>query len=172
MKKRGITLVELLIVLGIMGIIAAAVSSFFFSNYKVINNVSTELDFQREGEKALSIFVEETMGTKGIENIDVYTSDGKSCFNSITFTSLEGTDIVFTVEDNKLFLKKGSEAKRTAAEYINKIQIGYITSDGDAANTDYSNVSGISITVYLQGKSGSGNDIKKIEGQVYFRNKN
>ncbi|MCY6484586.1 prepilin-type N-terminal cleavage/methylation domain-containing protein [Clostridium aestuarii] len=163
MKNKGYTLLELLIVLGIMGMVMIPVSSFFFSNYRTLNEISGELDLQREGEKAINSIVNEAVSSKGIKQINVYTSDGDEFINDITFTALNNSEIKFSVESNQLYCKKGSSTKQAKAKNVKHIKIEYKAAKIDEAK-------GISIIVYLE--TGKNNKVsKKVKGEVYFRNK-
>lgn len=52
-KKKGITLIELIIALGLMGVISVLVFTFFFSNQEKLNEVGIKSDLQYEAKNVL-----------------------------------------------------------------------------------------------------------------------
>jgi|GEM_PF-2468057 len=82
--KKGFTLIEMLITLALIGIVMGAISSFFLTNYKTLNNVSKELDFQREGEKAISFIIDKAMESKGIGEVQPNNNANSSDEKDVT----------------------------------------------------------------------------------------
>jgi prepilin-type N-terminal cleavage/methylation domain-containing protein len=190
MKKRGFTLIELLIALGIMGVIAAAISTFFFSNYRIMNETSVEIDLQKEGEKAINLITEKAMASKGIvlikrNNVDLLSSENSGTGDSITeigFASIEGTGSdkqhVFELYDNKLLygdienskvldkdgvLSENEVKPKEVFQYVKEIFV--------KADEKYKDTKSIIITIRLEKKEGNITREKEVSSEAYFRNK-
>ncbi|WP_415347828.1 PilW family protein, partial [Clostridium perfringens] len=48
LRKRGLSLIELVVALSLIAIILMIVSPFFISNYVTLDKTSNQIDFQRE----------------------------------------------------------------------------------------------------------------------------
>lgn len=178
--KKGFTLVEMVITLALLGIVITAISSFFLSNYRTLNNVSKELDFQREGEKAINLIIEKAMESKGIGEIQPNNNTNSSDQKDVTKVVFKiPTAIGETTEQGHVF---------TLVEVNGEKQLRYGKGTLDTATNTY-NVS--TDTVIARGiksielKSGQGEAFKEsksveviilldegqVNSQVYFRNK-
>lgn len=106
-RRRGITLIELIIALGILAIITSLVFSFFFSNKKIINKVQIKSDLQYEAkvimDKLSVVSMEATNGKVNdtsrnkIIAFDVLDSSGRSVIED---------GIIFKFYDNNVILSE------------------------------------------------------------------
>lgn len=187
-KKKGFTLIEVLIALGIMGIVAVAISTFFFSNFRIINETSVEIDLQREGEGAINLILEKAMGSNGILlveengiNITNNAISGDSSINKIIFGSIDGTNehYIFQLYGNKLLYGKGEVTKDLDNDNIlseNEVKSERIFENVEGliikSNENYTVSKSISIEIKLGKIQGNIRGEKEVNSEVYFRNKN
>lgn len=80
-NKKGITLIELIITLGLIGIIIALVFSFFFTNKKTLNKVEVKSDLQYEAKVILESVSKYAMSATKVD----YVKSGGD-LSLITFT--------------------------------------------------------------------------------------
>lgn len=128
-KKKGITLIELVIALGLIGIITALVFSFFFSNKKTLSIVEVKSDLQYEAKVIMNDISKYAMEAKRVE----YAAGN----NTITFVSLDDSKIVFTINggsssesENKVIIEgnsisrgDGSVSKAVLSDNFKKISL-------------------------------------------------
>lgn len=88
-KRKGITLVELIITLGLIGVITGLVFSFFFSNKKTLNNVEIKTDLQYEAKIIMNEISKYAMEAKKAE----YSAED----TTLRFIAVDGSSTVFTV---------------------------------------------------------------------------
>lgn len=191
LKKRGFTLIELLIAFGIMGIVATAISTFFFSNFRIINKTSIEIYLQSEGESAINLIVQKAMGSNGIllveENgIDITNNEisevsTEKNINKIVFGSSDGTNehYIFQLYGNKLLYGKGEKTKDLDNDNIlseNEVKSERIFENVEEvsikSNENYIASKSISIKIKLGKIQGNIRGEKEVNSEVYFRNKN
>lgn len=174
-SKKGITLVELLIALALLGTVMMVVSNFFFLNYKALNRESNEIDFQREAHAALNFIVKEAIVSKGIKEVYVNNNqelDISRLKNAANISKLileggntseeRGFKVIDNGEEKQLYFYTSINNRETSSiEVSSSIKSFDITSDRELKNA-----SNIRVRIALtKGR----NPI--IESQVYFRNK-
>ncbi|KOA21413.1 hypothetical protein CLHOM_00840 [Clostridium homopropionicum DSM 5847] len=183
-KKKGFTLMELLITLALMGIVAAAISTFFFSNYNTLFKVSKELDLQREGERAIDFISKKAMESKGIGEIQpgINTLDQNSITDVTKFVfKIPNQDVDDTTIKGNIFWLETVEGK---------VQLNYSEGNFDSVNNSYiatgktvistgiksielkssnffKDASNVEVTIQLE----EGQEEKTINSIIYFRNK-
>lgn len=182
-KKRGFTLIEVLITVAILGIVMIPLSNFFFTNYNTLNKVSKQIDLQSEGEKGIKKIVNSAIESKGIVEVrgggkELGEENTAENIDRIVFKTVDdsGNDIykVFEVADNKLWHGTGDKNKiidkdeslssnevsgMVIAENIQFVNVGAIES--------FINADGIKLTIVLS----KDNVTSSVESEVYFRNK-
>ncbi|MCY6370907.1 prepilin-type N-terminal cleavage/methylation domain-containing protein [Clostridium ganghwense] len=183
-KKKGFTLIEVLIVISILGIVMIPLSNFFFTNYKALNEVSKQVDLQSEGEKAIKKIVDFAIGSKGIlevkkgaEDLSRKTNGGN--IDRIVFKTVDdsGSDLyeIFEVADNKLWHGTSGDSNKiidkdgslsanevsgmVIAENIQVVNLG--------ASESFINADGVKLIIVLSKDKVT----SSVESEVYFRNK-
>lgn len=173
--KKGMTLVELLIALTLLGTVMLVISNFFFSNYKAINRESNEIDFQREGERALSFIMKEAMSSKGIKRVIINNNqelDVSKVKNATNISRLVLEDTDSNVEKGFKVIGSGEEKQLYYYTSVNNVETSrtdlsnLVKSFDISSDRELKNASNIKVKITLiKGRS------PVIESQVYFRNR-
>lgn len=82
-KKRGLSLIELVVALSLITIVLMIVGPFFISNYKSLNKTSNQIDFQRESKVIMNYFSDAAMESEKIYRIKEDNKDIKLDENNI-----------------------------------------------------------------------------------------
>lgn len=187
-KKKGFTLIELLIALSIMGVVATAITIFFFNNYKILKDTSIEIDLQREGEKVINSIVEKAMGSKGITllkngNVDILDNESHADGNAITEIAFgsaysENKHYIFELYNNKLLYAEAEISKVLDKDGIlneNEVKPEKIFENVEEivvnANEKYKDSRSISIKMRMKINEKNTIREKTVNSEVYFRNK-
>lgn len=168
-KRKGITLVEILITFTIMIIALAVIGPFFISNLKFLNQTETKSDLQEEGQTVLANITMVGMGCNAIDSItDVNNND---VLNTKEITNAEeivlkyqSNKYTFRLNNNNLYYIKnvnGSSSSSLLSSYVTGITISPIQAD-----STYQYCTGINMTINFQKKEQTYTLVSKI----YFRN--
>ncbi|MGV8983341.1 PilW family protein [Clostridium sp.] len=173
-KKKGMTLIELLIAMAILAIVLSVVSTFFLTNYNTLNSVNKDLELQSQGEKAINFMVDNIIDGYGIKTAE-------KLLVNIDLNSSSETEIT------KLSVAKqdSTEKKYISVFELDKGILNYDKGTDGSVNTEICNgIKSIIITPLPLGKSfSSGNGLRikitmeagKLEkvfvNEVYMRNK-
>lgn len=90
---KGITLIELIITLGLLGVITALVFSFFFTNKNTLNKVEIKSDLQYEAKEVMNKIARYAMEATKVE----YKEDEPT----IKFIMVDNSVAVFTVKGGR-----------------------------------------------------------------------
>lgn len=94
-NKKGITLIELVITLGLIGIITGLVFFFFNSNKRAFDRVEIQSDLQYEAKEVMNKFSKYAMEAKSV----TYSETSNSIVFSLIPSAEDGTDTVeFIIE--------------------------------------------------------------------------
>lgn len=182
--KKGITLIELCVVLSIILIVISVIYPFFISNMKTLYETEIKSDLQREGQYAIKFLTNKAMEAQEIEAVDKGISsendyiklDSSTTNSAIEFTAPDSNvtpssaiNYYFMFKDESLYYQqKLSDAvldpskNEKIADNIKLIEVQTI--DGKK----FSECKGLNIKITL-----AKHQVKSyvIESQVYFRNK-
>ncbi len=123
-KKKGVTLIELVIALGLLAIVTSFIFSFFFSNEKKLEEINTRSDLQYEAKVILDSISKHAMAATKCE---VKESDGT--VKTITFSKVEDDGTVtdegaeFIIEENNVYLSTKEDGKRLIGSHLHHIEI-------------------------------------------------
>ncbi|WP_053957103.1 PilW family protein [Inediibacterium massiliense] len=159
MKKldhKGFTLVEIIVTLGIVGIVISMIASFLFVNLRSFKDSHEEISIQSEKQFVMSFIEKEAMESVSSEfntnTLILKSPDPNNPKNSIEHT--------FKCKDHKLFYKNNTTSTEFSqiGQYIESIFIEPIFI------RDIQN--GIKVTIYFK----KGNKEDKATNQFWFRN--
>ena len=103
LRKRGLSLIELVVALSLIAIILMIVSPFFISNYVTLDKTSNQIDFQREAKSIMNYFTESSMEASKISSIKIDNSKDSIDLtrNSTTVGLGKGDNISITFDNDE-----------------------------------------------------------------------
>ncbi|HHQ4319520.1 prepilin-type N-terminal cleavage/methylation domain-containing protein [Clostridium perfringens] len=189
LKRRGLSLIELVVALSLIAIILMIVSPFFISNYVTLDKTSNQIDFQREAKAIMNYFTDSAMEASNIESLtnvkdevlsnNTYTESLKNNslqsnegYLKITFNNSENKNehTTFILKDRSLYMKKDSEEFKIG-DLVSSIELTSLTegaSQGKVIN-NFKNANAIKVEITFDTKN---NAPYKVSNILTFRNKN
>ena len=189
LKRRGLSLIELVVALSLIAIILMIVGPFFISNYVTLDKTSNQIDFQREAKAIMNYFTDSTMEASNIESLtnvknevlsnNNYTESLKKNslksnegYLKLTFNNSENKNehTTFILKDRSLYMKKNSEEFKIG-DLVSSIELTSLTeggSQGEVIN-NFKNANAIKIEITFDTKN---NTPYKVSNILTFRNKN
>lgn len=189
LKRRGLSLIELVVALSLIAIILMIVSPFFISNYVTLDKTSNQIDFQREAKSIMNYFTDSAMEASNIESLtnvknevlsnNNYTESLKNNslksedgYLKITFNNSENKNehTTFILKDRSLYMKKDSEEFKIG-DLVSSIELTSLTegvSQGKVIN-NFKNANAIKVEITFDTKN---NTPYKVSNILTFRNKN
>lgn len=166
---KGLTLVELILTISIMGIVMAAIFSFLIFNVKAYYRADAQIQAQQQTYTAMNVIVEKVIAAKKVVESDPSISNDVDYYDikKVVFKLSDGNYIRFDHKiDNKLYYGIDSNKDSiTTNEYASNIKEFKIKLNGfDGSN--YNSCDGISIRI----KSKVDESEVEVENEVYFRN--
>ena len=176
-RKKGFTLIEILIALTIMLVVLSIAYSVFSSNYNILNQTEIKSDLQSEAQYALECFTKSSMET---QNIVVLKDEGGGDKLSTSSAAINISEIEFATGNtdkatsgninynfalkngNLSYTKKISDkgSSNVVAQDVQSIQIEAV--DGNS----FDKCSGITIILNM----GKGSIRYSVKSNIYFRN--
>ncbi|HFE9683606.1 TPA: PilW family protein [Clostridium perfringens] len=189
LKRRGLSLIELVVALSLIAIILMIVSPFFISNYVTLDKTSNQIDFQREAKAIMNYFTDSAMEASNIESLtnvkdevlsnNTYTDSlqnnslkSKDGYLKLTFNNSENKNehTTFILKDRSLYMKKDSEEFKIG-DLVSSIELTSLTegaSQGKVIN-NFKNANAIKVEITFDTKN---NTPYKVSNILTFRNKN
>lgn len=189
LKKRGLSLIELVVALSLIAIILIIVGPFFISNYVTLDKTSNQIDFQREAKAIMNYFTDSAMEASNIESLtnvknevlsnNNYTESlkknslkSKEGYLKLTFNNSENKNehTTFILKDRSLYMKNDSEEFKIG-DLVSSIELTSLTeggSQGEVIN-NFKNANAIKIEIKFDTKN---NTPYKVSNILTFRNKN
>ena len=190
LKKRGLSLIELVVALSLIAIILMIVSPFFISNYVTLDKTSNQIDFQREAKAIMNYFTDSAMEASNIESLtnvknEVLSNNNyteslkKNSFKSkdgylkLTFNNSENKNehTTFILKDKSLYMKKKESEEFKIGDLVSSIELTSLTegvSQREVIN-NFKNASAIKIEITFDTRK---NTPYKVSNILTFRNKN
>ncbi|EOD01523.1 PilW family protein [Caldisalinibacter kiritimatiensis] len=178
--NKGLTLIELIVVIGLIGITIIPVYSFLINNLKNFDRQNVELELQYQAQNAMYYLIDKNMEAKGLKKLNgkmknegtwkdevqkIIEKDEVFAFEiRETEEELQDEDSIYELKSdtNKLFFNLNS-SKSPSTEVGNNISnIKFTAIKGTLGDT---NGIEIELTVSKDGYS------KTIKNTLYFRNK-
>lgn len=189
LKRRGLSLIELVVALSLIAIILMIVGPFFISNYVTLDKTSNQIDFQREAKAIMNYFTDSAMEASNIESLtniknevlsnNNYTESlkkdslkSKDGYLKLTFNNSENKNehTTFILKDRSLYMKKNSEEFKIG-DLVSSIELTSLTegvAQGEVIN-NFKNANAIKIEITFDTKK---NKPYKVSNILTFRNKN
>ncbi len=143
--KRGFTLIELIVVLGLASIVISVVMSFFIANFKSYEAINTESEAQYQSQYIINFMTDKILGAESFEG---HTG---SVFK---FKNPDGKEITFEGAEERVRYRHGTDAPVLIGNYVKTL------------NIESSGAGEITITLILE----NGNKEYFAEQIVYMRN--
>ena len=188
-KRRGLSLIELVVALSLIAIILMIVGPFFISNYVTLDKTSNQIDFQREAKAIMNYFTDSAMEASNIESLtnvknevlsnNNYTESlkknslkSKDGYLKLTFNNSENKNehTTFILKDRSLYMKRDSEEFKIG-DLVSSIELTSLTegvSQREVIN-NFKNANAIKIEITFDTKN---NAPYKVSNILTFRNKN
>ncbi|MGV1066857.1 PilW family protein [Clostridium perfringens] len=189
LKRRGLSLIELVVALSLIAIILMIVSPFFISNYVTLDKTSNQIDFQREAKAIMNYFTDSAMEASNIESLtnvkdqvlsnNNYTESLKNNslksedgYLKLTFNNSENKNehTTFILKDRSLYMKKDLEEFKIG-DLVSSIELTSLTEGGSQGKVinNFKNANAIKIEITFDTKN---NTPYKVSNILTFRNKN
>ncbi len=180
LRKRGLSLIELVVALSLIAIILMIVSPFFISNYVTLDKTSNQIDFQREAKMIMNYFTDSAMEASKISSIKIDNSKdsidltrnsttvglGKGDNISITFDNDEldnNIKTTFRLENEVLYYKKDNKKEFQIGQFVKDIEFNALPS-----GTNFSTSNSIEVKIEFDTKYATPYEVSNI---LTFRNK-
>lgn len=186
LKRRGLSLIELVVALSLIAIILMIVGPFFISNYVTLDKTSNQIDFQREAKAIMNYFTDSAMEASNIESLtnvknevlsnNNYTESlkknslkSKDGYLKLTFNNSENKNehTTFILKDRSLYMKKNDSEEFKIGDLVSSIELTSLTEGGLINN--FKNANAIKIEITFDTKN---NAPYKVSNILTFRNKN
>ena len=140
LKRRGLSLIELVVALSLIAIILMIVGPFFISNYVTLDKTSNQIDFQREAKAIMNYFTDSAMEASNIESLtnvknevlsnNNYTESLKKNslksnegYLKLTFNNSKNKNehTTFILKDKSLYMKKNDSEEFKIGDLVSSI---------------------------------------------------
>lgn len=191
LKRRGLSLIELVVALSLIAIILMIVGPFFISNCVTLDKTSNQIDFQREAKAIMNYFTDSAMEASNIESLtnvknevlsnNNYTESlkknslkSKDGYLKLTFNNSENKNehITFILKDRSLYMKKKDSEEVKIGDLVSSIELTSLTEEstqGKEEINNFKNANAIKIEIVFDTKN---NTPYKVSNILTFRNKN
>ena len=191
LRKRGLSLIELVVALSLIAIILMIVSPFFISNYVTLDKTSNQIDFQREAKAIMNYFTDSAMEASNIESLtnvknevlsnNNYTESLKKNslksnegYLKLTFNNSKNKNehTTFILKDRSLYMKKNDSEEFKIGDLVSSIELTSLTEESTQDKEEinnFKNANAIKIEITFDTKK---NTPYKVSNILTFRNKN
>ena len=191
LRKRGLSLIELVVALSLITIILMIVSPFFISNYVTLDKTSNQIDFQREAKAIMNYFTDSAMEASNIESLtnvknevlsnNNYTESlkknslkSKEGYLKLTFNNSKNKNehTTFILKDRSLYMKKNDSEEFKIGDLVSSIELTSLTEESTQDKEEinnFKNANAIKIEITFDTKK---NTPYKVSNILTFRNKN
>ncbi|MDM0981202.1 PilW family protein [Clostridium perfringens] len=191
LKRRGLSLIELVVALSLIAIILMIVGPFFISNYVTLDKTSNQIDFQREAKAIMNYFTDSAMEASNIESLtniknevlsnNNYTESlkkdslkSKEGYLKLTFNNSENKNehTTFILKDRSLYMKKNDSEEFKIGDLVSSIELTSLTEESTQDKEEinnFKNANAIKIEITFDTKK---NTPYKVSNILTFRNKN
>ncbi|WP_176461842.1 PilW family protein [Anaeromicrobium sediminis] len=151
-NNKGLTLVEVLIAMGIMGIVMTSIFSFFIPNLKTFNRTDNHIQAQNNAQTAMNRIVDDIIGGQGVARTT--------------------NPVIFKINDTKFIKYEHVDETLKRGEGTSQMEIT-IEEDPFANNitefrVEQTEANGVIITI----TSKINDSVVPLTNEIYFRNGN
>ncbi|GAB6169136.1 hypothetical protein JCM1393_15960 [Clostridium carnis] len=186
-KKKGFTLIELIIALSLTVVIMGVAYTFFFSNNRTLNNTEANSTLQMDGAKIQDELISIGTQTKEIISIDNNDSSkvnynyditgnnhNKLDISEIKLRFYDDTIYTFEYRNNELKLKDKNNNIKILSTNVKEFKIRPLDINmvDNKSNASFKEAPGIEFNITLALKKGYTNIEYPVNCIVKFRNKN
>ena len=190
-KRRGLSLIELVVALSLIAIILMIVGPFFISNYVALDKTSNQIDFQKEAKAIMNYFTDSAMEASNIESLtnvknevlsnNNYTESLKKNslksnegYLKLTFNNSKNKNehTTFILKDRSLYMKKNDSEEFKIGDLVSSIELTSLTEESTQDKEEinnFKNANAIKIEITFDTKK---NTPYKVSNILTFRNKN
>lgn len=190
-KRKGLSLIELVVALSLIAIILMIVGPFFISNYVTLDKTSNQIDFQREAKAIMNYFTDSAMEASNIESLtniknevlsnNNYTESlkknslkSKEGYLKLTFNNSKNKNehTTFILKDRSLYMKKNDSEEFKIGDLVSSIELTSLTEESTQDKEEinnFKNANAIKIEITFDTKK---NTPYKVSNILTFRNKN
>ncbi|WP_235069157.1 prepilin-type N-terminal cleavage/methylation domain-containing protein [Turicibacter sp. TJ11] len=154
-KKRGLTLIEIIIAMAIMAIIGGVVTTMTISNNKILSKVDMKSELQMEGQIIQTQLTNVALESKGIYDVDfientdqirsIMLDDGEYLHEFI----ISGNELIYQkLKNNDILQKRILSSNISTIQVIPSIEDDLIKSDHMEFNINLSMKRGTEIVNY------------------------
>lgn len=178
LRKKGFTLLELLIALSIIGIVLSVLFTFYRSNSIAMNKIEKDIDLQRNGDMLLNLLEERLMSSDGIIEI----TEKNNMVLGVEFNYHKGNkkssgEYEFEEREVHIELEEDTETERYSLNFTDgDINIkNYLSNITDfraslIEKDENNKARGIIISFKLITEANRRENIKEYARRIYFRN--
>ena len=190
-KRKGLSLIELVVALSLIAIILMIFGPFFISNYVTLDKTSNQIDFQREAKAIMNYFTDSAMEASNIESLtniknevlsnNNYTESlkknslkSKEGYLKLTFNNSKNKNehTTFILKDRSLYMKKNDSEEFKIGDLVSSIELTSLTEESTQDKEEinnFKNANAIKIEITFDTKK---NTPYKVSNILTFRNKN
>ncbi|WP_160675238.1 type II secretion system protein [Clostridium sp. C8-1-8] len=164
-KKKGFTLIEVILVLALMSVVLGVIYQFFLSSSRSLNEAEIRSNLQFEGQHIQDSFTKYGSQGNSITTLNGTTPQAVSTqvnLNNLTISLYDGTDHVgYTYDNGTKTLTENHGVNKILSNKISSITIKTLEDE------NYDVASGITVDVTLEDKGIQ----YSITSKILFRNK-
>lgn len=173
--KKGFTIIELIISLGILAIVLSLVFTFFMSNQRSMSKIEVKSSLQQEAQIVLDYISKSGMQAGKITSINgisdsnlINQNTSNAPIDSIVFEAYDGNNYSFTLNNttHELHYSGSGVSDKVIGRYVKGITVSIING---TSSTYYNNCSAVKVKVAFN-KNNDSSDYE-VAINVYFRNK-
>lgn len=172
-KRKGFTLLELLIAFSLMAIISGVIFTFFQINNKKINETEIKSALQFESRMVMDALTDNIMEAKSINQLEFIAPSTEKLISRVKLNLIKGNDkdtnpnpetVEFILKDTELIIKKSGTEKVVS----NKVKYIKITNIDITKNVDELNktTNTLSVEIMLEDKE----ILYKLQNEITLRN--
>jgi prepilin-type N-terminal cleavage/methylation domain-containing protein len=164
-KKKGFTLIELMVVVALLGILGYGIMKFFTNTYRIWWQASQQIDVQQKARAAMDEMTRFIRQARPVTGITVGEQAGEDANTMITFTHIDGRQISYYKSGDSLKRVVGGVTTDVIPEDLVSIYF-VLDSTSTTSQVDVS-----TLTVETPGIGGEQGSITFPRKRIFLRNR-